>query len=114
MQQFGYKESANEKKMKAQPDSQNRVFKLLSKKVDFIKFPIWFNFSVTWCFFWGGELVWFGRNLAEVVLILGGNIKWSGFNRGGLRLKLEVKAWNSYEFRAFFLTIAPFFHAFMI
>ena len=88
--------------MKVQPDSQNRVFKLLSKKVDFIKFPIWFNFSVTWCFF-GGELVWFGRNLAEVVLILGGNIKWSEFNRGGLRLKLEVKAWNSYEFWAFFL-----------
>ena len=53
-------------------------------------------------FFGGGELVWFGRNLAEVVLILGGNIKWSGFNRGGLRLKLEVKAWNSYEFWAFF------------
>lgn len=53
LQQFGYKESANEKKMKVQPDSQNRVFKLLSKKVDFIKFPIWFNFSVTWCFFLG-------------------------------------------------------------
>ncbi|MDD7460450.1 MAG: exonuclease domain-containing protein [Spirochaetales bacterium] len=50
LQQFGYKESTNERKMENQTDSQNRVFKLLSKKIDFIKygikFPIWFNFSI--------------------------------------------------------------------
>ncbi|MCQ2595203.1 MAG: exonuclease domain-containing protein [Treponemataceae bacterium] len=50
LQQLRYKESSTAKKAEVQPDSQNKIIRLLSKKVDFIKysikFPTWVTFSV--------------------------------------------------------------------
>ena len=50
LQQLRYKESTTAKKAEVQPDSQNKIIRLLSKKVYFIKygikFPTWVTFSV--------------------------------------------------------------------
>lgn len=49
-QQLGYKGDTTEKKVEISLDNQNKIKKLLSKKIDFIKYGIkpttWFNFSI--------------------------------------------------------------------
>ena len=49
-QQLGYKGDTIEKKVEVSLDNQSKIKKLLSKKIDFIKYGIklttWFNFSI--------------------------------------------------------------------